>query len=326
MKDLQQDIKSGQFRHIYLLYGTEDYLKFQYRDRLVSALLPGDPGMNLTVFDGDHFSETAVIDQAETLPFFAEHRVLRLDYTNLFKYPSELIIDYIKEVPDYLYIIFTESEVDRRGRMFKAVQKAGRCVEFAEQEEAVLAKWAASLLGKEGLRIRASDMEFLLERTGPDMNNIVRETDKLIHYASGRGEVTREDILAVTCNQVEDRIFDMITAVTEHRQKKAMELYADLLALKEPPMRILAVIGMQFNRMLMVKELSGQGLMDAQIAKKAGMPPFAVKKQRRLMQRWEKDKLREAVAECVRADEDIKSGKLRDTLAVELLLIKLSEE
>mgnify|MGYP002243766375 CR=1 FL=1 len=40
MKSLNEDLKTGQFKQIYLLYGEEAYLKKQYRDRLTKALLP----------------------------------------------------------------------------------------------------------------------------------------------------------------------------------------------------------------------------------------------------------------------------------------------
>lgn len=324
MKDLNEDIKTGSFRHAYLLYGAEDYLKIRFRDRLVSALLPEDNGMNLSVFDGDRLSEGAVIDQGQTLPFFADRRVIRLDHTGLFKTSSELLPDYIRQLPDYLYLVFTENEIDRRSRLFKAVQSVGRCVEFAPQTDSTLSAWTAKLLGEADLRIRKSDMEYLLARTGTDMNHIFLETDKLIHYCAGKGEVTRKDIDLVVSYIPEDRIFDMITAVTEHRGKDAMKLYADLLALKEAPMRILSLIAMQFNRLLMVSELSAKGMSDAQIAGKAGMPPFAVKRSRSLLKNSNPERLRKAVSSCVRADEDIKSGRISDRLAVELLLIQLS--
>ena len=46
MKSLNEDIKQGQFKNIYLLYGEEDYLKKQYRDRLVKAMLPEGDTVN----------------------------------------------------------------------------------------------------------------------------------------------------------------------------------------------------------------------------------------------------------------------------------------
>ena len=38
MKSLNEDLKTGQFSQIYLLYGEENYLKKQYKERFVKAL------------------------------------------------------------------------------------------------------------------------------------------------------------------------------------------------------------------------------------------------------------------------------------------------
>ena len=38
MKTIDEDIRRGQFKQVYLLYGTEGYLKKQYRDKLAAAL------------------------------------------------------------------------------------------------------------------------------------------------------------------------------------------------------------------------------------------------------------------------------------------------
>ena len=58
--------------------------------------------------------------------------------------------------------------------------------------------------------------------------------------------------------QVSNKIFDMITAIANRQTRKAMDLYEDLLTLKEPPMRILFLIARQFNQILQVKELMGR--------------------------------------------------------------------
>ena len=42
MQQLLEDIKSGGFRQVYLLYGEEAYLRLQYRDKLKDALAGGD--------------------------------------------------------------------------------------------------------------------------------------------------------------------------------------------------------------------------------------------------------------------------------------------
>ena len=63
-----------------------------------------------------------------------------------------------------------------------------------------------------------------------------------------------------TTVQVTNKIFDMVNAiVTRERTRLAMDLYEDLLTLKEPPMRILFLIARQFNQLLLVKENDGKG-------------------------------------------------------------------
>ena len=69
----------------------------------------------------------------------------------------------------------------------------------------------------------------------------------------------REDIEAITTVQVTNKIFDMVTAIVAGKTKTAMDLYEDLLALKEPPMRILFLIARQFNQILLVKEMMASG-------------------------------------------------------------------
>ena len=63
----------------------------------------------------------------------------------------------MKNIPDYAVIVFSETEVDKRSRLFKAIKNAGYISEFAEQKEAALMKWGVGLLGKSGLRISANN-------------------------------------------------------------------------------------------------------------------------------------------------------------------------
>ena len=115
--------------------------------------------------------------------------------------------------------------------MYKAVQKQGRAVEFARQDEKTLMTWVLGMMKKEEKKIPRQDMVDFLEKTGTDMGNIRMELEKLITYTQGRDIVTAEDIEAVCTTQTANKIFDMVRAVTERNQKRALELYYDLLTL-----------------------------------------------------------------------------------------------
>ena len=76
MQRINEDIKTGNFKQIYLLYGEERYLKNQYTTRLRKALCQEGDEMNTHFYQGKAFSVGEVIDLAETLPFLAERRVM----------------------------------------------------------------------------------------------------------------------------------------------------------------------------------------------------------------------------------------------------------
>ena len=46
MKSLNEDLKTGNFKQIYLLYGEEGYLKKQYKERFVKAMVAEGDTMN----------------------------------------------------------------------------------------------------------------------------------------------------------------------------------------------------------------------------------------------------------------------------------------
>lgn len=322
MKSIMEDIKTQSFRPVYLLYGEEAYLKKQYRDRLVKALVPEEDTMNFSRFEGKGIDVKEVLSLGDTMPFFADRRVLLLENTGFFKSQCPELPEYIKELPDYLTMVFVEDEIDKRSKMYKAVQKAGRAVEFAVQNEKTLMMWILGILKREGRQITRQDMELFLSRTGTDMSNIEKELEKLLCYTMGRNVITAEDIEAICTTQITNRIFAMVQAVSEKKQEQALALYQDLLALKEPPMRILFLLARQFNLLLQVKELQKLGYGNQEIASKTGLQSFVVKKYTGCTGRYCTAELRQAVEDFTQAEEDVKTGKLGDVLSVELLIIK----
>ena len=324
MKEIRENIKSGQFHRAYLLYGPEDYLRSQYRDLLLKALIPEGDEMNLTRFSGKDTDETALISQAETMPFFADRRVILAEDTGFFKNKTEDLASYLEKLPDYLVLIFSEKEADKRTKTFKAIQKYGHVTEFDVQNEDTLVRWIFTRMKKEGKKITSADMQRFLAAAGSDMANIDNELNKLLSYCAGKEVITGEDIDAVCTPQLTGQIFDMVRAVTERKQKEALDLYYDLLALKEPPMRILYLIARQYDQLLRIRSMAGEGMPQQEIASRAGVPPFVVRRSMNLIRQYPEERLQEILQELVQMEEDVKTGKLDDTLSVELAIVKLS--
>ncbi len=324
MKKLAEEIKTGQLKQVYILYGEEAYLRSQYKDKLKNALLDGGDPMNLHYFEGKDVKPGEVIDLAETMPFLAQRRVILLENSGLFAKGGEELAAYLGEPSDTAFFVFIEPSVDKRSKLYKAATARGRAIEFKMQDEAVLKRWVLGFLKKENKNITERDLNLFLDKTGSDMENIRGELEKLLCYCLERDVVTAQDIEAVCTRQVTSQIFDMINAVAERRQKAAMELYYDLLTLKEPPMRILFLITRQFNMLLQVKELKNKGYDANTIGEKVGLAGFIARKYVAQAAKFKEADLRRALSDCVETEEAVKTGRMNDVMSVELLIVKYS--
>ncbi len=324
MKQINEDIKQGNLKQIYLLHGDERYLRRQYRDRLLKALCGDGDTMNTHIFQGKDIPVDEIIDLAETLPFLAQRRVISVSDSGLFKSGGEKMATYLSDAPcETTCFVFTESEVDKRSKLYKAVQSKGYVAEFSVQDEKTLKHWIAGTLAREGKKITENTTTLFLTKTGTDMENIQMELEKLICYCMDREIVTDADVEAVCTARISNHIFDMINAVAEKNQHRALDLYYDLLALKEPPMRILFLIARQCNMLLQAKELKSKGYDNRTIASKMGVAPFIAGKYLTQASKFKTSTLKTAVEKCVEAEAAVKSGRMNDMMSVEILILSV---
>lgn len=311
---------------MYLLYGEERYLKKQYKDKLRGALCSPDDTMNSHAYEGKNPPIGEIIDLAETLPFFAQRRVILIENSGLFKSGGEQMAEYLNAQNESTVFVFVETEVDKRSKLFKAAAGKGCAVEFVVQDENTLKRWVAGILKREGKKVTESTVQLFLSKTGTDMENIYMELEKLICYCLDRDVVTSEDVETVCTARITNHIFDMVDAIADKRSSVALQLYYDLLALKEPPMRILFLIARQCNILLQVKEMKNKGHAGKDIAGAVGVPSFAVNKYLNQAAKFKAPVLQNAVRKCVDAEEAVKTGRMNDVMSVEMLIMSVFEE
>ena len=250
--------------------------------------------------------------------------MILIENSGFFKNSCERLAEYLPKTPSTTHFIFVEDEVDKRSKCYKAVQKTGKVVEFATQTEELLTRWILSRLKKEGKNITGSVMQLFLSKTGTDMGNIDRELEKLICYTMGRPVIEAADVEAIATEQTQNKIFEMVNAIAEHNQRKALDLYYDLLTLKEPSMRIMYLISRQFQILLNVRDMSARGMDQASMAKIAGIPPFAVRRNVSQAKGFSMEQLKQALRDGVDLEEAVKTGRMNDQMAVEIFLMKYS--
>lgn len=324
MKNIVKDIEKGELKRVYLIYGEEKYLVRNIKNRLLKGIVNDGDNMNFSKFMGKDCNARQIIDLAETMPFLADYRVILLEDTNWFKSSSEDMAEYVKNIPAETVIIFVESEVDKRNKLYKQVKSLGYVCECKRMSNSELTKWILVRFKKENKNITKENMNYLLEKTGDDMDNIESELDKLISFTLGRDVIEKEDIDSVCISEITGKIFDMVDALGNKNQKKALDLYYDLIAVREAPMRILFMLTRQFNIMFQIKEMSENGISGSEIAGNMGLAPFIVNKTMKQCNNFRLSKLKSAINYCIKLEEAVKQGNMNDKMAVEMIIVKYS--
>ena len=154
------------------------------------------------------------------------------------------------------------------------------------------------------------------------MDNINSELDKLLSYTLNKDVIEREDIDKVCVSEITGKIFEMIDAIGNKNQKKALDLYYDLIAVREAPMKILYMLSRQFNIMLQVKEMSANNTSNTEMAKNMGMQNFIINKTLNQCRNFKLSTIRNAINYCLKLEEAVKLGNMNDKMAVELIIVK----
>lgn len=339
METIKKDIQNKEFKRVYLLYG-ETYLKRQFSQLLRDAVVDKEDSVNYHYFEGEAVSFSQVIDTAETIPFLSEYKVILIENSGACNKSSDQIADYIPTIPESTILIFLEEHIRKNTRLYKAIDNHGHCAWFQKQSKAVLIGWIRKKLKEHGKTITEDAIRVFLEKTcdigtdqkrkketrSTELEYMNMELEKVISYAYYRDEITAEDIETIVHVKLQNRIFNMLTAIFNKNTKEALSLYYELLSLGEKPFLILLSLTKRFNEIYQVKLLKESNYDDEQISKKIGIESFNVRKYAQQARRLGNQVLREALEECIEMRVNIVSGIIDDTVAVELLIVKYSSK
>ncbi len=318
-----EDIKSGEFKNIYLLFGTESYMLRWGRSRLIKALVPDADEMNLTVYEDKSLDLEKIIEQADTMPFFAERRVILIKDSGWFKNANERLKKYLPNLPSTTVMIFCEKEVRKgKGTIFDYVSTNGRSIEYNTLSRSDIEKNVVIFLNRAGRSMQRPAFEHFIERVGMQMQDISIELEKLICYTEGRQMIGIEDIDAVVSPRLEEHVFDLTNAIAEKKRKAALDKYYELMALKSDPMGIIILMTRQFNRLMLIKSMRAKGIDRSKVAKCLGISDKAIPINERLASRFTMEELKSAVSDCVDTEEAVKGGRMSDKLGLETLIVK----
>jgi DNA polymerase III, delta subunit len=324
MINILKEIEQGNPKNFYLFYGEEDYLKNHYVNELKKKFIPEEfSDMNFNIFEEN---ADAIINCVMSLPFMNEYRLVIIKESGFFysgkKNETELILKYIDDFPKSSIIIFCESKIDKRNKLYKKICDVGLASEIKKPIDKELVKWIIKICKVNKKIISPENALLILKITMGNMEFLKNELGKLINYCSE--EINSEQINLLCTKSVDAKIFDLVANMGNKNLKLALESYNNLIFLKEQPLMILAMISRQFVLILQSKIFSNSGLDSSSIAQKLGTRSFVISDCLRQSKNFSSDKLICAIKDCLDVDYKVKTGQLSDKLAVETLIMKYS--
>ncbi len=324
MKNIDKDIKEKNFKRSYLIFGEEKYLTMEYENKLKQGVVPKSAElMNTAYFDGINDTEP-VLAAVETLPFFSDYRLVVIENSGLFKTGKKELTDkmteIVKNIPETTVVIFSEEDVDKRNSLYKAVKKYGYVCEINNLKYKELIKWVEK---QSDGRVKGSVAAYFVQCVGNSMEALNGELDKLIVY-SGSQTITNETIDSICTKSLEANMFDMMDAIGNKQSDKALNIYNNMLVMKQSPVAVLTMIARQFKIILECKYLMKKNYTKSQIALELSLRDFMVKKYMDQSKNFSVAKLMEATRDCAELDVRFKKGLITDVLGVEMIIIKYS--
>lgn len=330
IKSMKIHLQKEELQKIYLFYGPEGYLKDLYLDRIKERLEINE--MNRYYFAGD-VDAKEIASICSEMSMFGDKNLVIVSGSDFFKvHKAEEKDTDDEKKPDYnvalvqtilesdTYVIFLENEVDKRGKFYKEVLKKGIVFNCATQPPYEIKKQLSHIVKTSNRTINESVLDYMINGVGQDINKLISETEKAILFVPEGEAITKEIVDEVCCLHPEISIFKLNDAVADFDFEQAYKIMNSLLENKEPPIKIIAILSKMWSQLYNVKKLSMEGVPNCDIATLSDIKPFAVKKMKEQANKMSLEYIKSKMKQCQELDENVKSGLIKETVALELLI------
>ena len=323
-------LKAGDIAPLYLMEGTEEYIKAQALARLCQLTLPaGMEAMNLTELDNPTTDE--LIAAAETLPFLSERRVVIVrdcDALTTAKKAddnkAEALAAYLgKQSPATCLVFTVKGKADARKRLYLALKKQACMVDFSPMGDTEAANWAMRTMKAQGKRMDMETAQKLIFNVGNDAALLRQEMEKLAGYVGERDTVAEADIDAICVKTLECSVFQMVEAQVNGRYGEAFELLGGILTGGEDRFMVLSMLLRQYRILYHMRCLMEERAPQAQMASLLGIPPFTVARTQAQARRYPKERLKAAYDYLFELEYLLKSGRSPQEGSAEAALFML---
>lgn len=318
---------------IYLFHGDDEYALQEAANKFKARVAEsGSADMNVTALDGAAISLKKLTSITHAMPFLANRRVVILSNSiklSTGKGQRKKFLDALETIPSSTAcVLIVESNLKPTHWLMKwANAQKGRVYvkAFPLPKGHNMTVWIqdkAKSLGGEFSRQGAARLAALVEE---DPRMAAKEIEKLIAYANYQRPVTAEDVDLLTPDVRQGDVFKMVDAIGYRNGEKALRMLHRLLA-ENHPLQLYGMVIRQFRLLIQVRELLDENPRASyeSIAKKMGVHPYPIKKLLPQTRFFTLKTLEKIYHQLLEIDEEIKTGQIEPTLALDMLIAELT--
>lgn len=311
----------------YVVYGEEQYQVKKMITAITKKEVGNSDDMNTTQYDATNISIDVILEDAETIPFFADKKVIIVHRANFLSASNDTDIDlsrleeYVTHPLDSTVLILSGSyaKLDTRKKIVKKLSSLCEVHVCNKLDKNSLPSFVKEEIAKRHMDITLDAYRLLCERLPFDIGVIHHELDKLELY---QNKIDVNVVKQLVTRSLEEDVFALVNAVVEKNMKRCFQIWEDLQILNKDPIYLIALIASQFHLLYQVKvELMKGNTAQDGIAKSLGVHPYRVKLALPVCHRLSIDAILDVLNQLAELDQNIKAGRIDKTLGFEMFLL-----
>ncbi len=314
-KSISEELKS-----LYLLYGEEQYLIDTVINKIKKKFGELLLGINYILLDETNVEN--IISDIEIPAFGYEKKLIIVKNSGLFKKDGrkksaspiqEKIAGYIKNnmeiIKESVILVFMENEVDKN-IVFEVIDKNGILCNIEELKPIQLVKKLKQICALYKVNCDEVTLNYLVEMSGTNLQNLINEIRKLIEYAGENGTITIEDVNILAVKQIESVIFELTDNLAVRKIDKALEVLDNLIYQKEPLQKILITLYNHFKKIYLCSIAVS---LNKDIVNSLSLRPnqtFLITKYKKQASHFKQEELKQILKAFIDLDYNSKNGKI----------------
>jgi DNA polymerase-3 subunit delta len=317
--EVQRDLKSGDLRTIYWLWGPEAYLVRRAKDLLWAAARAGGPrGFNEQVFQGETAKGDTIASACNTLPMMAKRRAILVRSANrLKKEEQEALAGYAASPSPTTVLILvadddSEKKIDGRSKLALGIRKHGRSLEFRRIFGARVKEFVVTEARSQGKKIDPRAAEHAIASLGGDLGNLANAVVLASLFVGEAPEIGPADMAQVLSGSRQEALWDFVDALGERARDRAMACLVEALHNGEEPLAVLQLVKRRMKELQRARAFLDQGRSAKDALQEAGVPGNLAWKMEKQVVAWRSERLAWAISKLLRAESDMKGGRRMD--------------